>query len=84
MSKTYRQELKELLQEKETRLEELKELETQIPAGVSNITLDGFTTSLDRDGLLQEISQAESDIAEIKSILNGRARFRSINLGDLY
>lgn len=84
MSKTYRQELKELLQEKETRLEELKELEAQIPAGVSNITLDGFTTSLDRDGLLQEISQAESDIAEIKSILNGRARFRSINLGDLY
>ena len=80
----YRRELETILSEKTARLSQLKELEEQIPAGVSSITLDGFTTSLDRDGLLQEISQIESDIAEIKSILNSRQRFRGINLGTYY
>lgn len=80
----YRRELETILSEKTARLSQLKGLEEQIPAGVSSITLDGFTTSLDRDGLLQEISQIESDIAEIKSILNSRQRFRGINLGTYY
>lgn len=80
----YRRELETILAEKTARLSQLKGLEEQIPAGVSSITLDGFTTSLDRDGLLQEISQIESDIAEIKSILNSRQRFRGINLGTYY
>lgn len=81
---TYRHELEITLKEKTTRLSQLKELEAQIPAGVSTITLDGFTTSLDRDGLLKEISQVETDIAEIKSILNSRQRFRGIDLGSYY
>ena len=81
---TYRHELEITLAEKTARLSQLKELEAQIPAGVSTITLDGFTTSLDRDGLLKEISQVETDIAEIKSILNSRQRFRGINLGTYY
>ena len=81
---TYRQELETLLTEKTTRLDELKELERQIPAGVSSITLDGFSTAIDRDLLLKEISQVESDIADIKSILNSRQRFRGVNLGTYY
>lgn len=84
MSISYRQKLENLLAEKEARLEELKGLEAQIPAGVSSITLDGFNTSLDRDGLLKEIAQIEADIAEISSKLEGRARFKSINLGSYY
>ena len=80
----YRRELETILSEKTARLSQLQELETQIPAGVSSITLDGFTTSIDRDGLLKEISQIESDIAEIKSILNSRQRFRGIDLGGYY
>ena len=81
---TYRQELETLLTEKTTRLNELKELERQIPAGVSSITLDGFNTAIDRDLLLKEMSQVESDIADIKSILNSRQRFRAVNLGTYY
>lgn len=80
----YRRELETILAEKTARLSQLKGLEEQIPAGVSSITLDGFNTSLDRSGLLQEMSQIESDIAEIKSILNSRQRFRGINLGTYY
>ena len=80
----YRQELETLLTEKTTRLNELKELERQIPAGVSSITLDGLSTAIDRDLLLKEISQVESDIADIKSILNSRQRFRGVNLGTYY
>jgi len=81
---TYQKELETLLTEKTERLNQLKELEAQIPAGVSSITLDGFNTSLDRDGLLKEIQQVETDIADIKSILNSRRRFRAINLGTYY
>lgn len=81
---TYRQELETLLTEKTTRLNELKELERQIPAGVSSITLDGFSTAIDRDLLLKEMQQVETDIADIKSILNSRQRFRAVNLGTYY
>lgn len=81
---TYRQELENLLTEKTTRLNELKELERQIPAGVSSITLDGFSTAIDRDLLLKEMQQVETDIADIKSILNSRQRFRAVNLGTYY
>ena len=80
----YRQELETLLTEKTTRLNELKELERQIPAGVSSITLDGFSTAIDRDLLLKEMQQVETDIADIKSILNSRQRFRAVNLGTYY
>lgn len=83
-SMTYRQELETLLTEKTTRLNELKELERQIPAGVSSITLDGFSTAIDRDLLLKEMQQVETDIADIKSILNSRQRFRAVNLGTYY
>ena len=81
---TYRQELETLLTEKTTRLNELKELERQIPAGVSSITLDGFSTAIDRDLLLKEMQQVETDIADIKSILNSRQRCRAVNLGTYY
>lgn len=81
---TYRQELETLLTEKTTRLNELKELERQIPAGVSSITLDGFSTAIERDLLLKEMQQVETDIADIKSILNSRQRFRAVNLGTYY
>ena len=80
----YRRELETILSEKTASLKRLQALEEQIPAGVSSITLDGFTTSVDRDGLLKEISQVENDIAEIKSILNSRQRFRGIDLGNYY
>ena len=83
-SMTYRQELETLLTEKTTRLNELKELDRQIPAGVSSITLDGFSTAIDRDLLLKEMQQVETDIADIKSILNSRQRFRAVNLGTYY
>lgn len=80
----YRQELETLLTEKTTRLNELKELERQIPAGVSSIALDGYSTAINRDLLLKEMQQVETDIADIKSILNSRRRFRAVNLGTYY
>lgn len=81
---TYRKELETLLTEKTERLNDLKVLERQIPAGVSSITLDGFSTAIDRDLLLKEMQQVETDIADIKSILNSRQRFRAVNLGTYY